>query len=196
MNKRVTENEQKVRFEKSKDAMGKTIGKGLPAKILIFNVEQLRAFFVKNVSQNSMILDEETYSSKSRFSWGNLFKNLLFLNLLTHIIFNCVLSVLSLKFTIKISLTKSHYSAALKWITFVHFHINKFGILSHFSHRMKEGRCCREDTENCSDVKWKEIPSIVIKIVRSDLSNYCLSLTFFLFFVSSTYEMHNSVDEI
>lgn len=44
MNTEVTENEQKIRLEKSKDAVGNTIEKGLPAKILIFNVEQLRAF--------------------------------------------------------------------------------------------------------------------------------------------------------
>lgn len=57
----------RIRFNKSNDAVGKTIEKGLPVKILIFNVEQLRAFFLyKNVSWNSIFLDEETYSSKSR----------------------------------------------------------------------------------------------------------------------------------
>ena len=35
----------RIRLNKSNDAVGKTIEKGLPVKILIFNVEQLRAFF-------------------------------------------------------------------------------------------------------------------------------------------------------
>lgn len=35
----------RIRFNKSNDAVGKTIEKGLPVKILIFNVEQLRVFF-------------------------------------------------------------------------------------------------------------------------------------------------------
>lgn len=126
-------------------------------------------------------------------SWRNVLNNLLFPNLLTHI-FNCVLSVLSLKFTIKISLTKSHYSAALKWKTFVHFHINKFGILSHFHTDWR-----KEDVAEIPEMVWmKKNPLIVIKSCEAiyQTTATCRWPFFCLFHIQRFYKCIIVFDEI